>query len=88
LGQPTKKKHLLIPSPKLQFARQLDGFHQQDVNKYLEGANSSEEGRQTQLFNFEIVCRKPTLQLSTSRLDKIYKKRVALFQMHNSGHQT
>jgi hypothetical protein len=40
-GQPTKKTHLLIPSPKPRFAQQLDDSHQQDISTYLEDANSS-----------------------------------------------
>jgi hypothetical protein len=65
-GQPTKKTHLLIPSPKLRFARQLDDFHQQDVSKYLEGANSSKYDNKRSNKNFEKVYRKLTLQLFTS----------------------
>jgi hypothetical protein len=89
LGQPTKKKHLSIPSPKPQYVRQLDDSRQQDVNTYLEGANSLEEGWQNIVAkNSEIMCRKLTLQLLTSGLDEIYKERITLFQMHNPGHQT
>jgi hypothetical protein len=66
MGQPTKKSYLSIPSPKLRFAWQLDGFHQQDVRKYLEGANSSKYNDKSSSKKFEKVCKKPTLQLLTS----------------------
>jgi hypothetical protein len=65
-GQPTKKTHLSIPSPKLRFARQLDDSHPQDVSKYLEGANSSQYKDKSSSRNFEKVHRRLTLQLFTS----------------------
>jgi hypothetical protein len=64
--KPIKKSHLSIPSPKLRFARQLDGSRQQDVSKYLEGANSSKYKDQSSSKKFQKVCRKLTLQLLTS----------------------
>jgi hypothetical protein len=64
-GQPTKKTHLLIPSPKLRFAQQLDDSHHQDISKYLEDANSSKYKDKSSIKNFEKVYRKLTLQLFT-----------------------
>jgi hypothetical protein len=65
-GQPTKKTHLLIPSPKLRFAQQLNDSHQQDISTYLEDANSSKYKDRSSNKNFEKVYRKLTLQLFTS----------------------
>jgi hypothetical protein len=64
--QPTKKSYLSIPSPKPRFTHQLDGFHQQGVSKYLEGANSSKYKDKSSSKKFEKVCRKITLQLLIS----------------------
>jgi hypothetical protein len=66
MGQPRKKSHLPIPSPKLRFIQQPNGFHHQDVNKYLEGAKSSKYKDKSSSKKFEQVDRKLTLQLLTS----------------------
>jgi hypothetical protein len=65
-GQPTKKSYVSIPFPKPRFAQQLDGLHQRDVSKYLEGANLSKYKDKRSSKKFEKVCRKLTLQLFTS----------------------